>query len=295
MRTYLDCIPCFLRQALEALRENITNEDKILSAIRKVLVYASKFDVRKSPPEMGRLIHRIVREESGCSDPYAEIKKRSIAESLKVIDKVRDTINSSDDPLKTAARFSIAGNILDYAVVSMQSEFRLFDSLQKAVDKPLNDDIFESLRARLDIASSVLIIGDNAGETVFDRLLIEQIRAPKIYYGVKGSPVINDAVYSDAAASGLDKVSEIIENGSDAPGTILRLCSAEFKKVFRKCGVVIAKGQANFETLNNAPREVFFLLQIKCPVIAGNYNYKVGDWVVTTAESGKRIQKRRNK
>jgi hypothetical protein len=288
MRTYLDCIPCFLRQALEALRENITDEDKILSAMRKVLVYAAKFDVRKSPPEMGMLIHRIVREESGCADPYAGIKKRSIEESLKVIDKVRDTINSSQDPLKTAARFSIAGNILDYAVVSMQAEFRLFDSLKKAVDKPLNDEIFESLRTKLEKASSVLIIGDNAGETVFDRLLIEQIRAPEmIYYGVKGSPVINDAVFSDAAASGLDEVSVIIENGSDAPGTILRLCSAEFKKVFRECSVVIAKGQANFETLNNAAREVFFLLQIKCPVIAGNYNYKVGDWVVTTAESGK--------
>ena len=293
MRTYLECMPCFIRQALEAMRENISDEAKTLEALKKVLLSAAKFDTRKSPPEMGRIIHRIVRRESGCDDPYPNIKKHSIAEALKVADRVRDAVKKSKDPFREAIKYSIAGNILDYAIISKRDEYRLWDSL-RAVESAtlLHDSAVEKLRERLNKAESVLFIADNAGETVFDRILIENLPGTyKIFYAVKGAPVINDATASDAEASGIGGEIMVVANGSDAPGTILKLCSREFKKLFRECDVIIAKGQANFETLNEAGRETFFLLQIKCPVIGKNYGYRVGDWIVTTAQSGKKEKK----
>ncbi len=115
--------------------------------------------------------------------------------------------------------------------------------------------------------------------------MIERLVGKHIIYTVKGSPVINDATFADAHEAGLDQVAEIMDNGTDAPGTVLHLCSPEFRKVFESTDLVIAKGQAHFETLNEVDREVYFLTQIKCPVIARHYRMQAGDWVVTTTSA----------
>ena len=144
----------------------------------------------------------------------------------------------------------------------------------------------KQLKQDLDNAKNVLILADNAGETVFDSLLIEQLPEHlEVTYAVKGSPVINDAVEADAIDAGIDELAEVIDNGTDAPGTLLHQCSSSFIEYFNSADVVIAKGQANFETLNTANREIYFLTQIKCPVIAKAYDYQVGDWIVSTTSA----------
>ena len=141
-------------------------------------------------------------------------------------------------------------------------------------------------------ANSILILGDNAGETVFDKLFIENVKTNgKIYYAAKASPIINDATINDALNVGLDNVSEIISNGTNAPGTLLGSCSQEFIDIYNKADVVIAKGQANFETLNNEKRKIYFLTQIKCSAIAEKYNFCVGDWIVTTTQHLQKLQR----
>jgi len=130
-------------------------------------------------------------------------------------------------------------------------------------------------------SSVLLIVGDNAGEAVFDRALIEAITRlysiQKVYYAVRGAPVINDVTFDDATYAGVDSVAEIITTGSDVPGIVLNECSVQFVELFRTADVVISKGQGNFETLHGCERKVYFLLKVKCGVVAKITNAGIGD------------------
>ncbi|MCK5255186.1 MAG: DUF89 family protein, partial [Deltaproteobacteria bacterium] len=121
---------------------------------------------------------------------------------------------------------------------------------------------------------------DNAGEIVFDRLFIEQLPREKVTYVVRGEPIINDVTIEDAREVDMFELVDVIDNGSDAPGTILETCSHEFQKRFASSDLVIAKGQGNYETLSDINKRIFFLLQVKCPVIAKDIGFEVGSFVV---------------
>jgi hypothetical protein len=285
VKTYLDCIPCFIRQGLEAARSVSADEVVIARALKRVLAETATFDLNLSPPEMGQIIHQIIREETGNSDPYKEIKDSSITFALSIEDKVNKLICDSENPFETALRFSIAGNILDFALLSTWHDSRIDDSFKGALEKNIDLSVVKELEDEIRKSKHVLFLADNAGETVFDRMFIETFpQGTKVTYVVKGGPIINDATLECAEKSGLQHVSRIIDNGSNAPGTVLNLCSKEFIEEFDKAAVVIAKGQANFETLNDSSRQVFLLLQMKCPVISSHYNYDLGDWLVATTD-----------
>ncbi|MCK4563599.1 MAG: DUF89 family protein [Verrucomicrobia bacterium] len=280
MQTYLECIPCFVRQAYDALRQVTDDEELMHRALRRVLEASSEFEMNLSPPEMARTIHRIIREETGATDPYATIKAESTAVALRLAESARPVINGADDPFKMALRFSIAGNIMDFALTSKWDRMNLSTFLDDTRLHILDNDAVEQLRTAVKNARSILFLGDNAGETVFDRLLIEQMPQAKVVYAVKGAPIINDATMADAVAAGLDEMAELIDNGSDAPGTLLPLCSPDFKNRFFETELIIAKGQANYETLSESDRPIFFLTQVKCPVIGRDLGKPVGSWVV---------------
>lgn len=286
MRTYLDCIPCFTKQALDALRQVTDDEELTLRALRKMLRAAAQFQLQQSPPEMAQIIHSIVRFETDCQDPYAAIKERSTKVALRLAEEARPLIRSAVDPFKMAVRFSIAGNIMDFALTTKWSQLELNNFIDDTRLQELDDVAVAALKKAAESAESILFIGDNAGEAVFDRLLIEQFAPGKTTYAVKGSPIINDVTRSDATASGLHEVAEIIDNGNDAPGTVLSLCSPAFMKFFNEADLVIAKGQANYESLNEADRELFFLTRVKCPIIARDMGRKQGDWVITQKQAG---------
>lgn len=287
METSLECIPCFIKQALQALKSVCTEKEDIHRILQKVLVKASEFDLQKTPPEMGQIIHRLIRTETGDSDPYEEVKNLSTQKALDAQDLILKRIRSSADPFETSLRYAIAGNILDFAILSLWNEEVLKDSLDMAETKKLDLRAVKKLKENIDKADTILYLGDNAGETVFDKLFIKTFsenKKSKVFYAVKSNPVINDAVRKDALMAGLDQVSEIIENGTDAPGTVLNQCSQEFMNIYRSADLVISKGQANFETLNREKGNIFFLTQIKCPVIGDSYGYTKGEWVVLLAE-----------
>ena len=289
MVTQLECIPCFVRQSLEALKQITDDEDIIKRALRRVLKEASEFDMDQSPPEMAQAIHKIIREESGSPDPYYEIKKRSDECALSLCESVSGKVKAHENPFAAALRFAVAGNILDFALLSSWDNEKIEGSFEKALHCDLDEDEVIKLQKETASAGTVLILGDNAGETVFDRIFIENLGTrAKVYYAVKSSPIINDATESDAQAAGIDKVAEILPNGSDAPGTLLNRCSQKFLDIFKSADVVIAKGQANFETLNEEDRMVYFLTQIKCGVIAERYGMELGHWLVSDTEKLKK-------
>lgn len=281
MQSYTDCIPCFIRQAHEALRQVSNDETLIHSTLQQVLRETAEFPLDQTPPAMGQTIHRIVRKKSGNPDPYAAIKAESTRLAHELAQEASDIIAQAEDPLKMAIRFSIAGNIMDFALTSNWSKLDVEHFVENTRTHALCDDAsFEQLRNAVKQARSILILGDNAGETVFDKLMIEQLGDADMFFVVKSSPVINDATLEDAKAAGLDLVAKLVENGSDAPGTIIDDCSPDFIDLFNIVDLVIAKGQANYETLSTCSRPLFFLTQVKCPVIGNDLNEPVGTWVI---------------
>lgn len=280
MKTYFDCIPCMCRQALDAVRL-VTDDEAIQEQVlRDVLRAASEMDLSKSPPVMGKRIHGLIRQLTGQNDPYKTLKERSNRLALKLYPELKREIEHSNRPLETAVRLAIAGNVIDFGVNIRLDDATVRDAIEHSLTAPLNSKGVDDFREAISKAKDILYLGDNAGEIVFDRLLIEQMPCAKVTYAVKGSPIINDATMSDALVTGMTDLVEVIENGSDAPGTILQDCSAAFRERFDAADVVVAKGQGNYETLSEAPKDIFFALKAKCPVIADRIGCEVGSLVL---------------
>ncbi len=280
MRTYLDCYPCFLRQALEAARFAGATGEQQAEVLQETLEMLKDIDPSTVPPEIGDRIHRRVREMVADSDPYNEVKRAATDEALKLRPWMRATIAGSQDPLETAVRLAIAGNIIDYG---HNPDYDLEATIAMAAQSPLDVNDMGALRSALtrtqEEGDGILYIGDNAGETVFDRALVE-ILDLDVTYAVKGAPVLNDATLEDAKQAGLDECAALVSTGADTPGTILSRTSEAFQRMFAEAKVIIAKGQANYETLSPGDERIFFLLMAKCPVIARDLGVETGGLIV---------------
>ena len=276
MRTFLDCVPCFVRQTLDAARM-VTDDSAVQERIlRRVLRMAGDMNLLDSPPAMGQKIHRLIREIGENPDPYLEVKERCNQFAMELSPWVQARIQEAEDPFEVAVRCAVAGNILDFGVHASLDEEEARKTVYEVLHVPIDMDALRRMKLEVDEAQRILYIGDNAGEILFDRFLIEQFSPGKTVYAVRSFPVINDATRVDAEAVGLTEVARVIDNGSDAPGTILDDCSEEFIEVFETADVVIAKGQGNYETLSEVDRPIWFLLKAKCPVIARDIGCSVG-------------------
>jgi uncharacterized protein with ATP-grasp and redox domains len=280
MKTYFECIPCFIRQVLDAARITSNDTQVQLRVLRQALKLASEVDLMQSPPAMAQQIHRYIREFTGNPDPYAELKDRFNKIALQMYPDLRTRVEQSADPLETAVRLAIAGNIIDFGVSSNIEESQVRQTIAESLEAPLDLDELADFKKAVKEAESILYLGDNAGEIVFDRLLLEQLPCNKIAFVVKKGPVINDATRADAITAGITDIVEVIDNGSDAPGMILEDCSEQFRNRFEKTELIIAKGQGNYETLSEVNKNIFFLLRAKCPVAAGHLDCEVGEMIL---------------
>jgi hypothetical protein len=279
MRTYLDCVPCFMRQALDAARMTTDDESVHEEVLRRVAHEVSEMDMGLTPPAMGQKIHRLIRDLTGDPDPYRAAKEHTNHLAVDLIPKVRDRVRRASDPLEMAVRMAIAGNIIDFGIESRLRDEKIRHTMDRAATVPLHGDVAAFVRESAS-AASILYLADNAGEVVFDRVLIELLDPLRVTVAVRGRPVLNDALRADAESAGLAGLVEILENGSDAPGTILEDCTERFRSLFIDASLVIAKGQGNYETLSNAPRPVWFALMAKCEVIARHIGCEPGSFVL---------------
>jgi uncharacterized protein with ATP-grasp and redox domains len=281
MKTYLDCYPCFLRQALSAARRAGASTEQQRGIVLETMDRLKAMPQDATPPEMADGIHRLIRSGTNNPDPYRQAKKDATQQALALLPRLRGRVRAADDPFGIRVRIAIAGNIIDYGAAET---FELETTLERVLEQPLAVDGLSLLRRALAEVDSVLYLADNAGETVFDRVFIEGLSQP-VTYVVKAGPVINDATREDAFAAGLNEVAEIIDNGSDAPGTPLARCSSDFREHFVRAALIIAKGQANYETLSGSDAPVCFLLQAKCPVVAGDLGVEQGAIVVRASST----------
>jgi len=279
VKTFFDCIPCFVRQTLDSIR--MVTDDEVVHerVLREVLRAASEMDLRESPPAMGHRIHRIMRDVSGQVDPYRAMKDRFNRAAMALYPALKARVAASAHRLETAVRLAMAGNVIDLAIYTDLDESHVLDAVDQAVAEPFNGDI-DAFAGAVDHAKRILYLADNAGEIVFDRVLIEELPRTRVTVAVRGMPIINDATMADAQAVGLTERVEVIDNGADVPGTILRECSEAFRERFAAADLIIAKGQGNYETLSETGKDIFFILKAKCPVIARDIGCQVGSLVL---------------
>ncbi len=278
MKSSLECIPCFVRQAAQAVEMSVSDDEERKRLMRAVLEWMRDIDLDASPPAAVQLIHRRLRGLLPSDDPYRDAKDRQNGLAARLMPSIRRRIAESFDPLTMAVRYAITGNIIDLGAKNNIGMGDIYSELQSAPIQPVFGDLSE-FKKKVSEARNILYLADNAGEIFFDRLLIEQLTGASVTLAVRGKPVINDATREDALAAGLDEIAGIIDNGSDAPGTILSDCTAEFRRHFDEADMIIAKGQGNYEALSDEPCNIFFLFRTKCPVISRRSGFSVGTYV----------------
>jgi uncharacterized protein with ATP-grasp and redox domains len=282
MKLNLDCIPCFQRQALQAVRFISDDEklhERVLREVAKKLL-ESNWDL--TPPELAHQVHSIVRRITNEDDPYKEVKRESNDLVLKIYPELEEKVKKSRDPLRTAVRLAIAGNIIDFAVLQ---EFNLEETIREVLKKQFVVDDYEKLKEKLKDAETLLFFVDNAGEIGLDKLLVETFletkKLEKIDFVVKGGPIINDATLEDAVYMGLDRLPNskflTISNGEARTGPARS--SQTVKKWIKEHDLVISKGQGNYEGLSEH-NGLFFMLMVKCPIIASDLGVEVGDIIL---------------
>lgn len=280
MRTYLDCVPCSVRQVLDSVRMITEDETMHERVLRELLEMWQHMDMKQSPPAMAQKIHRFLRQLTGVADPYLDVKNRYNLFALQLYPELRERVADSPDPFETAVRLAIAGNIIDFGVNSNVEHDVVHEAIMRSLTEPIDHDAVQRLKRAVQQANDVLYLGDNAGEIVLDRLLIERMPMEKVTYVVRGHPILNDVVMEDAQIAGLTDLVEVVDNGSDAPGTILETCSQSFRERFERADLIVAKGQGNFESLSDTDRPVFFLLRPKCAVLARHLSCEMGRLMV---------------
>ena len=279
MKTSFDCIPCFIRQTLNTVK--LASDDPGLheKALREILTILSRLDFQAAPVVMGRTVHRVIQVITGVRDPYLSVKQQFNQMMLDLYPTLKARLNDSEDPFEVAVRLALAGNMIDFGAGQKLRPVDVTETIEASLTAKIAADI-HLLRKAVDMSDTIVYLGDNCGEIILDRLFIEQLIPDKVTYVVRAAPIINDVTMNDATFSGIADLVHVIDNGSDAPGTLLDECSPRFKEVFENADLIIAKGQGNYETLHAVHKHIFFMLKVKCPVVARHIGHKIGDYVI---------------
>jgi uncharacterized protein with ATP-grasp and redox domains len=272
MKASFDCIPCLIRQTIDAARLGTDSEELQRRVLDRVLQHLQQADYGLSPPEIGKQIFKIIHDLTGCADPYHELKLRYNEFALRHYNAFKRQVYLHEDPVLLAAKLAVLGNLPDWTTADALSPIESI--IQNARHLRFTVDDFSGFLDDLTTRHNILYLADNAGEIVFDKLFIEVLqrfypeRRLDFTVVVRGTPIVNDATMEDARLINLEKIALVIENGDSSPATLLHSVSAEMKTYYDRADLIISKGQGNWETLHQEKRLIYFLLKVRCPLIA---------------------------
>lgn len=266
------CLPCVVNQVIKTA--NITGVNNKEELLREVFTYLSKMDFNITTPEIIGEVFDMIKKHVGNSDPYKETRNHYNKMFLNLLPEFEKKIEEAEDPFQLAVRYAIVGNIIDFNPIHNTLLEDIFDCFEKMENLELAINHSKALKEDILSAETLLYLGDNCGEICLDKILLKKIKELnpklKLLFGVRGKPVVNDSIAEDAYNVGIDEYAEVIDNGDGSLGTVLNRTSPEFKEVYNKADVVIAKGQANYECLSEENKNIYFLLMTKCDVIAND-------------------------
>ena len=283
MHFYLDCIPCLLKGAIATVKLATEDHELQEKTMRRVLEKMARFEVQNSPPYFTALLQEIIEKECACFDPYKEVKQRFNRGMLELYPYLEKVVNESANPFEQAIRYAASANIIDFGIFSDITIEQAQKTLEKCVNMPLCGNTAAELKQDIEHAQKILYLADNSGEIVLDKLLLTRMPREKVTYVVKGHPAINDALMEDAQEVGIKDLVRVIDNGTTLPlpGTVLEHCSPAFRQEFTAADLIIAKGQGNFETLDELPdKKMYFIFKAKCNVVTSYLGCSPGDIIL---------------
>ncbi len=268
-----DCVPCILRMSVAALRQLQLDENTIRELTTEILEIPALggLNWNTTSAEVIEDVWRKIVKKIGSPDPFRSAKSNQNKKMMALYPVLKKMVNAAVDPLFTAVNLAILGNSIDLMVAD--SSVTLENSIKDRVEAPLSRDIYSAFEQQLRASKRLVYFGDNAGEIVFDKLLIETILklySPEIVFVVRSVPTLNDATLKETRSIGLDKIVIVVENGIDGPlpGTILNRSSNEINDLVRRSDLIISKGGGNFDTLDeereHLQKKISFLLLSKC-------------------------------
>ncbi|MFN3699481.1 MAG: damage-control phosphatase ARMT1 family protein [Dictyoglomus sp.] len=279
MRTRWQCYPCFLKQAESALKRIKISEDKKIEIVKSIGQELVKFSPEDTPAYNTYLTFKKIYKLAGVDDPYYEEKKYYNQQALKLYQALKNLVENSKDPLHTAIKVAIAGNVIDLGILNL-SQLNLARYIEEIADITLAIDHYFYFKNELEKTDKILYLLDNAGEIVFDKVLIEElIKEKEVIAVVNELPIINDATIEDIIEVGLNKVIQVITTGAGTVGKLPELGSNKYQEIFNNAQLIISKGQANYESLEGRGYNIFFLLKAKCEIVAEHMGVKEGDLV----------------
>jgi len=255
-----DCIACLFNQSLKVsklLELDDTTCKKVFDSTAQILI---DHDMTCTPPQIAKEIYQAISDITGEKDPVALSKERATQEAMKVDTSFIQTIHD-------AIKLAVIGNVIDFGA---QNQFDLSEMMQNHFHQAFGIDDFHTFESELKEAKEMVVIGDNVGEHIFDKVLIETIKKSydiEIHYFVRGKPIINDMTLKEAQI--LSDCTHIVDTGVETPGYDLREANDASREIFDRADIVLAKGMGNFESLyQSAERPVYFLFIVKCNVVA---------------------------
>lgn len=276
MKASLECLECFVRQALRSAREATTDPAVHRRVVNETGACIPSMNLDRSPAALSQIVYELSSKYSGNADPYLESKRLQNDMALALEEEMRAIVRASDDPLSAALHLSAAGNIIDLGIMQAQ-EINLRVTIEEVMRERFAVDHTEAFRESLKKSHDLLFLLDNAGEIVFDKILIETLLPyTPVTAVVKGGPIINDACREDAERVGLTQICEVIDNGGAFIGSPLDLVPEHFLERMRRADMIVAKGQGNYETVDDFPGDVFLILRGKCEVVARHMGVRLG-------------------
>jgi len=273
------CVSCIVNQSAK-VADAIHADEKLQTQLISTVEEMSKsFSFSQTPPQIAAYVYEKMAFIAGKSDLYDEVKEHSTQKARSFVPLLHEKLTKSDNVLLTATKIAVAGNVIDLAA---EVAFDLEEELSKIFDTKFAHDDFAEFQRSLEKAATVLVIGDNVGEHIFDYMFIETLQ--KLYpnaafsYMVRGVPIINDVTVKEAKEAGFDTLCDLVDSGVNTPGFDYSRASDTAKALYDNSDIVISKGMGNFESLSPTHREnVCFLLKVKCNVIANFLGAEVGD------------------
>jgi uncharacterized protein with ATP-grasp and redox domains len=276
MKSDPECLICMMKQAFNTVKV-ITNDHAVQrEVLNRVAEKISYTDLNNTPAEISQPVYEIVSRVTGVKDPYHKLKRQTNEEAMKLLPVLQQLLLKAADPLVTALHIAVAGNIVDFGI---GHTFDLEKDVFTILSLPFTVDDSEKFKSEIHPGRHLLYIGDNSGEIVFDRLLVQLLkdRGMNVTFCVKSGPIINDAVMEDARMTGLTDIVPVIETGSNDIGINLNRSGKLFRKTMEEADVILSKGHGNFETCNELPYNFYFLLKAKCRVVARALSINMGD------------------
>lgn len=272
----LECIYCTIKKADSLFSQYEIDEYEKLKFMKEVFKIVSMSNQTDTSPYINAQIMRLLTNKFFIEDIYLNVKKEYNELLLSKSEEIFKEIERSSEQLNLALKYAMVGNFIDFGAMDKVDKNKLENIILKVREQDIDIEEYDNFVKDLNNAKEIVYLADNAGEIVFDKIFImilqKLYKNLKITVIVRGKPIYNDATIRDAKEIGLCEIVEVIDNGTDIPGTQLDKITTKTKEIIDSADLIISKGQGNFETLFGCKKNIYYIFLCKCDLFTKRFN-----------------------